>query len=133
MAGWFGGWAAEHIGWRQGFVLLWLVGTLYTFVLLGAFRNLPAYDGASPQARRFPKHLPSSPLYSALLVAFACYCAVLWITYAWLPDMLYQKFRFSLAVSGLNATFFIQTSCVVGVVLGGWLADRLVRRVGASR
>src|SRR6266568_3201295 len=29
-SGWFGGWAAEHMGWRQAFGFLWLVGTVYT-------------------------------------------------------------------------------------------------------
>jgi MFS family permease len=68
-----------------------------------------------------------------LMLAFACFCGTLWITYAWLPNMLYERFHLSLASSGLNATVFIQVCCMIGVVGGGWLADRIAHIVPLGR
>jgi MFS family permease len=68
-----------------------------------------------------------------LAFAFFWFCAVLWIVYAWLPNLLYERFRLSLNTSGLNATFYIQTSCRIGVLIGSWLADHLVSRIHAIR
>jgi len=131
--GWFGGWAGDHIGWREGFGLLFLIGVAYAAVLLVVFRWRPAAGGKAPQAERLPSRLPRSSLFWALLLVYGSFCAIQWIVYAWLPDHLYERFRYSLTASGFNATAFIQFTCLVGVVMGAWLADRLVRRVPAGR
>ena len=133
--GWFGGWAASHIGWRAGFAILGLTGLLYSLGLMGVFHALPApvEESTSSRSKRFENHLPRVPLYWMLMLAFACYCGTLWITYAWLPNMLYERFHLSLAASGLNATIFIQICCMIGVVGGGWLADRIAPFVPLAR
>lgn len=133
--GWFGGWAAAHIGWRAGFALLGVIGLVYAAGLVGAFRAFPAPVAETPSPRRklFDNHLPRAPLYWVLMLAFACYCGTLWIVYAWLPNTLYERFHLSLASSGLNATIFIQTCCMIGVVGGGWLADRLAPFASMAR
>jgi MFS family permease len=133
--GWFGGWAATHIGWRTGFTVLGLTGLFYSVVLLGVFKALPppVEESKPPRASRFENHLPRVPLYWVLLVAFACYCGTQWIIYAWLPNTLYERFHLSLALSGFNATVFVQVCCMIGVVIGGWLADRIAPRVPLGR
>jgi MFS family permease len=133
--GWFGGWAASHIGWRTGFATLGLTGLLYSAALVGFFHALPApvEESTSSRFQRFENHLPRVPLYWMLMLAFACYCGTLWIAYAWLPNMLYERFHLSLAASGLNATIFIQICCMIGVVGGGWLADRIAPFVPLAR
>src|SRR5580704_12802281 len=35
--GWYGGWAADHIGWRRGFALVAIAGAAYALVLWSAF------------------------------------------------------------------------------------------------
>lgn len=133
--GWFGGWTASHIGWRAGFAILGFGGLLYSAVLVGVFRTLavPVAAGSPSRATHIENHLPRVGLYWILMVAFACFCGTLWITYAWLPEMLYERFHLSLASSGLNATLFIQICCMVGVVCGGWLADRIAPFVPLGR
>ena len=131
--GWFGGWAGDHIGWREGFGFLFLAGLVYAAVLFVVFRIRPAEGGQAPPSERAPNRLPRSPLFWTLLLVYGAFCAIQWVVYAWLPDHLYERFGYSLTASGFNATVFIQFTCGAGVVGGAWLADRLVRRVPAGR
>src|SRR5690606_9798126 len=39
--GWYGGWAAENIGWRTGLVILALIGLSYAVVLAKFLRDRP--------------------------------------------------------------------------------------------
>ncbi len=133
IGGWYGGWIADTIGWRQGFFALAVAGIGYTFILPGAFRRLPGL--AAEQ-----KHGPSSPLevfgsrcYLALMVAFFAFCTILWMIYGWFPNFIYERYGLSMAGSGFTATAYLQTSCAVGVLAGGAAADWMVKRVPAAR
>ncbi|MGH8282080.1 MAG: MFS transporter, partial [Gammaproteobacteria bacterium] len=46
----------------------------------------------------------------------------------WMPTFLFRKFHMSLSMSGLNGTAYLQIASVLGVILGGVLADGRVRR-----
>src|SRR3984957_3217010 len=51
--GWYGGWAADHIGWRRGFALVAIAGMAYAFVLWSVFRGARHFGtGRSRQAAR---------------------------------------------------------------------------------
>ena len=132
--GWYGGWAAEHIGWRVGFGTLCVAGICYSLVLSRVLSGV-VITGKYMQQTRWSGvgRLIRNPLYLLLAFAFFWFCAVLWIVYAWLPNLLYERFRLSLNTSGLNATLYIQTSCGIGVLIGSWLADRLVSGIHAIR
>ena len=132
--GWYGGWAAEHTGWRVGFGALCVAGICYALVLSRVL------SGGVTTSKNVPRTwwsgvggLIRTPLYLLLASAMFWSNAVLWIVYAWLPNLLYERFSLSLTTSGLNATLYIQTSCGIGVLIGGWLADRLTSRVRAIR
>jgi MFS family permease len=132
--GWYGGWTAEHLGWRSGFSLLWILGLTYALVLLIGLSRVPAAKQITrPGWPQSLQELRQSPLYFALAGAFFCFCAEIWIVYAWLPDVLFERFRLSLTASGLDATLYIQASCFPGVLAGGWVADRFVFRIRAAR
>jgi MFS family permease len=51
----------------------------------------------------------------------------------WMPKFLYDKFKMSLALAGLSATAYPQIASMIGVVVGGVLADRLARRLAGGR
>ena len=132
--GWYGGRAAETIGWRLGFVALCVAGIVYSLILATAFRDTPLHHSPLPHAsRQGAGDLFRVPLFLLLTFSFFWFCGMLWIVYAWLPDLLYERFRLSLSGSGLDATLYIQISCGVGVLTGGWLADRLTRRIRSAR
>lgn len=77
------------------------------------------------------KDVLTRPLVLVLITVFmgANFVAVVFLT--WMPTFLFEKFHMSLAMAGFNGTAFLQVASVLGVLSGGILADRVVRRGGA--
>ena len=123
LGGWYGGWAAEHLGWRLGFGVLAATGLLYSGFLRRELRGLNSTIPDVIKQRSAPRDLLHSSCYITLSVAFLTFCAMLWMLYAWLPNFIYENFRLSLAESGLTATFYLQISSAAGVLMGGVVGD----------
>lgn len=130
--GWYGGWAADHIGWRQGFRAAAIAGLAYAGVLWWGLRQADRSTVASTGGGRVAA-LARSPRYLALCAAFAGFCAMQWIFFAWFPTFLQERFQLSMTQSGWNGTLFIQASAIVGILSGGAVADVLRRRWPAAR
>jgi MFS family permease len=130
--GWYGGWAADHIGWRPGFGLLAVAGSVYAAFLWKVFPRQRIEIRHAHRAST-PGDIFKSPCYATLAVAFFAFCTMLWMLYAWFPNFIYERYHLSMTESGLTATVYLQVSCVAGVLGGGALADWLVRRVAAGR
>ena len=130
----YGGWMADHAGWRVGFVLAAGAGILYSIILS---KKLPISQAPPMPMQGHPVRtslrLFRSPCYMALSAAFFAFCAMLWIFYAWFPTFLFERFHLSMTESGFRATLFVQLSCGAGIVVGGALADRLSKRIPAAR
>jgi MFS family permease len=133
--GWYGGWMADRISWRAGFVITGVAGILYSFVLARRVPYVPPAPKNVASGGTFASlaEILSSRCYLAMCAAFFCFCAMLWVFYAWYPSFLQERYHLSMTDSGFNATVFIQVSCAVGVVIGGALADRLSKRTPAAR
>jgi MFS family permease len=130
--GWYGGWAADHIGWRTGFALLAVAGAVYAAFLWKVFPR-QRVEIRNVHRASTPGDIFKAPCYAALAVAFFAFCTMLWMLYAWFPNFIYERYHLSMTESGLTATVYLQVSCVAGVLGGGALADWLVRRVTAGR
>jgi MFS transporter, Spinster family, sphingosine-1-phosphate transporter len=131
--GWYGGWAADHIGWRPGFTVLAVAGTAYAVVLWKVFRTTPHPAAPSSHQASKPADIFKSPCYWTLALAFFAFCAMLWMLYAWFPNFIYEHYHLSMTESGLTATVYLQISCMAGVLAGGVLADWLVKRIRSGR
>ncbi len=134
VGGWYGGWMADHWGWRVGFAIAAGVGVAYSLVL---WRALPV-SKAEAQVDPANPWLVAAALfrgrcYRTLCLAFFAFCSMLWVFYAWLPNHLVERFGLSMTDSGLRATLFVQLSCASGVVTGGFLADKLSPKFAPSR
>jgi len=130
--GWYGGWAADHIGWRPGFALLAIAGTAYALLLWKVFPRQRSGVRHAHQAAT-PADIFKSPCYGTLALAFFAFCTMLWMLYAWFPNFIYERYHLSMTQSGLTATIYLQTSCMAGVLGGGVLADWLVERIRSGR
>ena len=75
----------------------------------------------------------SIPMVLILMLTFAGANFVATIFLTWMPSYLNRSFGMSLAMAGLNATFWLQLASIVGVLCGGFLADRLIRRHPGGR
>ena len=135
------GWLAEHFGWRPMFAGFGLAGVAVAALLCGLLREPPR--GA---AEREPKtaltrqplaltivELLSNSTVALLILAFigANFVAMVFLT--WMPSYLHRAFGMNLSMAGWNATAWLQTASVAGVLTGGMLADRLARRRSGAR
>jgi MFS family permease len=131
--GWYGGWTADHIGWRHGFALIALAGVAYALVLRSVFRGTQRFVTRRSHQAAKPADIFKSVCYWALALAFFTFCAMLWMLYAWFPNFIYERYHLSMTESSLTATAYIQISCVAGVLAGGAFADWLAQRVRSGR
>lgn len=137
------GWLAEHYGWRPMFACFGVLGIALAAVLWQLLREPErgAVEGppnAPParDARALPAvilDLLANRLVVMLILAFigANFVAMVFLT--WMPTYLHRTFGMNLAISGLNATAWLQSASVIGVLSGGVLADRLARRYTGAR
>jgi MFS transporter, Spinster family, sphingosine-1-phosphate transporter len=51
-----------------------------------------------------------------------------WVVRDWMPAILKQQFHIGQGKAGVSATLYWQAAAIVGAILGGWLADRWMRR-----
>jgi MFS family permease len=131
--GWYGGWAADHTGWRSAFTVAAVVGILYSVVLWWGVKGVGMADKKEERRAGSVGALLASRCYLAICLGFAAYVAILWIFLAWYPTFLQERFGLSMTDSGWNATVFVQLSQVAGILGGGWLTDRLRTRWRPAR
>jgi predicted MFS family arabinose efflux permease len=133
--GGLGGWIAERHGWAQAFTIFGLVGVGYAVLVLFLLRDAPAEPGpARPAAEtggvRLGAALASLLSRPAFLLALGFWGLLGlagWAFIGWLPTYLNEQFKLSQGAAGLSATGYLQAASLVGVLLGGFLADRWSR------
>jgi MFS family permease len=138
-----GGYFGQYYGWRAGFYVFGLSGFVLSIVLLRFLREpvrgeseaAPAAgeDARPPGVREVLGEVFRTPTALVLLAVFcgANFVAAMFLT--WTPSFLREKFHMNLAMAGLTATVYIQLASAAGSPFGGFLADRLARRLPAGR
>lgn len=56
-----------------------------------------------------------------------------WVVKDWMPAILKQQFGIGQGRAGVSATLFVNIAALLGAILGGWLADRWMRRSQRGR
>jgi MFS family permease len=56
-----------------------------------------------------------------------------WVVRDWMPAILKTEFGIGQGKAGVSATLYWQVAAIIGAVLGGWLADRWMRRTERGR
>lgn len=125
-----GGWLAEHHGWAVAFLLLGAIGIGFSALVGLVLRDAPAEPVAQVTA------LPSLGFSAALAELFGRRSFLLalafwgllglasWGVVGWLPTYLGLHFHLSEGRAGLSATGFTQIAALLGVLTGGFWADR---------
>jgi len=134
--GWFGGWMGDHGLWRGAFFALGAMGLLYSvpcYLFLRGVREDRRVDIQKSDTRFTIIELLKVPTFALLCVAFPIFVFGLWLIYGWLPNFLHEKFTLSLSDSAFNATAFLQSASLIGMLSGGVLADWLFKRTIAAR
>ena len=137
IAGGFGGYVADdpRLGWRVAFDACGIFGMIYAIPLLAFLRDAPASPTSA--AGRSPVEavgeLVTNRSFLLLVLYFTVPALAAWIVRDWMPAILKQQFAIGQGHAGVAATLYWQVAAIVGVVLGGWLADRLARRHDRGR
>jgi len=134
--GGFGGYVADapDYGWRFAFHAAGFAGMAYALPLLFLLPKAPALaavaDG-TPPARIGPLRaiasLVGSVPFLLLLACFTLPALASWVIRDWMPAILKEQFDIGQGIAGVSATLYVNLAALLGVLLGGWLADRWSR------
>ena len=135
--GGFSGYVADapSLGWRWAFGFCGLIGVAYALPLFALLRN--------PE-RPIQKTVLLSPLASGielltnrnfllLVLYFTLPAMAGWVVKDWMPDILKEQFGLGQGKAGMSAVLYVQVASLIGVGLGGWMADRWMRRTSRGR
>lgn len=139
------GYLGQYYGWRSGFYLFGSLGVLLGLVLFAFLKEPTRGQSEAGEVETHTLDWSSGTLWPSVAAFFktpmamvlmsvfigANFVAMIFLT--WLPSFLFRKFNMSLSMAGLNGTAWLQISSVIGVITGGFLADRLARRYAGGR
>jgi MFS family permease len=141
--GGLGGYIATIWDWRLGYQLFGGIGVIYSFVVLFALKDFPTSQvkgevndaGADDKFNVVDmiKSLFSSRAYLYILFYGGLVGMSFWLIYAWLPTFFQEGFNLSLGKAGISGTAFIQIASLIGVLIGGFFADKWARKNNKGR
>jgi len=137
IVGGFSGYVADapSLGWRFAFSAAGLVGVLYSVPLFLLLRNPPrprgSQEGTSPLAA--VRTLTGSRDFLLLVLYFTLPAIAGWVVKDWMPDILKEQFGLGQGQAGVSAVVYVQIASIVGVLVGGWLADKWMQRTSRGR
>lgn len=136
--GGFGATLAAAYSWNTTFYWFGIIGIVYAFVLAVFLKDKKrvAPEEAKESTPKKPqanvllslKSLFTNPAFWVILLYFAIPSLPGWATKNWLPTLFAESLGLPMAQAGPMATITIAFSSFVGVVFGGILSDRWVRK-----
>ncbi len=130
----------QHSGWRSSFTFFGSCGVILGIILIFFLQEPPRGQSELSEqklpvisTRQALRDILGNRMVLLLIAIFmgANFVAVVFLT--WLPTFLYNKFHMSLSMAGLNASLYLQAASFLGVLCGGYLADRFSRQRGGGR
>ena len=133
--GFVGGWVAEHHHWNTIFIILGIFGIIYALVLVFTLKDAPKseVDIASEKTEDKVNFFHSVKVlfklrsYILVLVAWGLLGTVAWLVVGWLPTYFQEHFDLTQGMAGLYATGYLYPAAIVGLLVGGFWADRWSR------
>lgn len=135
--GFAGGWIAEKHDWTTAFSLFGIIGVVYSLILLFFLKDVPDSEKSVEEIKtdkseinffKGMKDLFTQRSFWLLLVFWSILGIVGWMLVGWLPTYYKEHFNLSQSVAGFYATAYIYPLSFVGVILGGYLADRYSKK-----
>lgn len=136
--GGFGATLATAYSWNTTFYWFGIIGIAYAFVLAVFLKDKKrvAPEEAKESTPKKPqanvllslKSLFTNPAFWVILLYFAIPSLPGWATKNWLPTLFAENLGLPMSQAGPIATITIAFSSFVGVVFGGILSDRWVRK-----
>ena len=135
--GGFSGYVAENpaLGWRWAFSVCGLVGVVYAVPLFALLRNPPRGERASRELSPWSAaaELLTNGAFLLLVLYFTLPALAGWVVKDWMPEILRERFSLGQGKAGVSAVLYVQFASLLGVGIGGWWADRWMRRSNRGR
>ena len=133
--GFVGGWVAENHHWNTIFIILGIFGIIYALILAFTLKDAPKseVDIASEKTEDKVNFFHSVKVlfklrsYILVLVAWGLLGTVAWLVVGWLPTYFQEHFDLTQGMAGLYATGYLYPAAIVGLLVGGFWADRWSR------
>lgn len=135
--GGFGATLAATYSWHTTFHWFGIIGIVYAFVLLvflkDSKRKVAETNAETPQKPKTNvlvslKSLFTNIAFWVILLYFAIPSLPGWATKNWLPTLFAENLHLPMSQAGPMATITIAASSFIGVLLGGILSDKWVRK-----
>ncbi len=125
-SGWIGGFVAERWGWRSAF---WLFGAAgIVIALFAALRLRNRAPVRSADRTSIPETVVAIVATPTARLAALGSGALIFVNIgylAWMPTYIFEHFGVSLVAAGVASMLFHHVFAFAGVLVGGWLSDRL--------
>jgi len=137
--GGFAGYVADspELGWRWAFSTCGMIGVIYALPLLAMLRDAPRTKEEKVQAREsqrcVAKGLLGNRNFILLMLYFTLPAIAGWVVRDWMPEILREKFSLGQGKAGVSAILYVQLASIAGVIIGGTLADRWMKRTVRGR
>ena len=133
--GGFGATIASAYSWQTTFHWFGIIGIVYAIILIVALKDKERQtsepekleDGKEPVWKSFAL-IFSNIAFWVILFFFASSSLPGWATKNWLPTLFADSLGVPMSVAGPISTITIAVSSFIGVLVGGSLSDRWVRR-----
>ncbi|MBE7544614.1 MAG: MFS transporter [Bryobacteraceae bacterium] len=137
--GGFAGYAADNpaLGWRWMFEMCGLAGVLYAVPLFLMVRNAQKAEAIEEPKATSPggaiRELLGNRSFNLLVLYFTLPAMAGWIVRDWMPAILKTEFGIGQGKAGVSATLYWMVAAIVAALIGGWLADRWMKRTPKGR
>ena len=136
--GGFAGYVADSPdhGWRWAFSTCGMIGIIYALPLLAALRDpvrTPEEKAEATLSGNAFKGLLGNRNFLLLILYFTLPAIAGWVVRDWMPDILREKFALGQGKAGVSAILYVQIASIIGVIIGGTLADRWMSRTNRGR
>ncbi len=138
--GGFGSMVATTWSWQSTFHWFGIIGVGYALVLTFLLYEKSGYGSAAPTARKTATKVKKENVIQSLATVFStmAFWVILfffasssipgWATKNWLPTLFHDNLSLNMEWAGPMATLTIAVSSFIGVMIGGPLSDRWVKR-----
>jgi predicted MFS family arabinose efflux permease len=125
-------------GWRWAFSTCGMIGVIYALPLLAALREPPREVASTADAPREPasavfRGLLGNRNFILLVLYFTLPAIAGWVVRDWMPEILREKFSLGQGKAGVSAILFVQIASIIGVLIGGALADKWMQKTSRGR
>lgn len=139
--GGFAGYVADSpdYGWRWAFTTCGMIGVIYALPLLAMLRDpvKPKVDNRADApasaSQGMLRGLLGNRNFVLLVLYFTLPAIAGWVVRDWMPDILKEKFDLGQGKAGVSAILYVQIASIVGVLIGGTLADYWMRSTARGR